>query len=100
MQILLQGFGLDPISSLYYMAPVCLVVNSILLLPVEGFGVFSDAVELVGIPYLFGNACMTFALNLSSVWLIGKASGLVLTLAGVVKDVSRAEMMFAHCRAF
>lgn len=30
---------------------------------------------------------MTFALNLSSVWLIGSASGLVLTLAGVLKDI-------------
>jgi hypothetical protein len=31
---------------------VCLVVNAIILLPVEGFEVFSNAVELVGIPYL------------------------------------------------
>ena len=67
---------------------MCLTVNAIILLPVEGFQPFHDAVHLVGIPTLLGNACMTFALNLSSVWLIGKASGLVLTLAGVVKDVS------------
>ncbi|GAA6008158.1 hypothetical protein JCM11491_001905 [Sporobolomyces phaffii] len=87
VQILLQGMGLDPLSSLYYFAPVCLVVNSIILLPVEGFGVFADAVELVGIPTLFLNACATFALNLSSVFLIGAASGLVLTLAGVLKDI-------------
>ncbi|GAA6019885.1 hypothetical protein JCM10207_003326 [Rhodosporidiobolus poonsookiae] len=87
VQMLLQGFGLDPISSLSYMAPVVLAANSIILLPVEGFGVFSDAIELVGIPYLFLNACLTFSLNLSSVWLIGKASGLVLTLAGVLKDI-------------
>jgi hypothetical protein len=45
--------GLDPLSSLYYFAPVCLVINSIILLPVEGFQVFADAVELVGIPTLF-----------------------------------------------
>ncbi|GAA5820288.1 hypothetical protein JCM11251_005558 [Rhodosporidiobolus azoricus] len=87
VQMLLQGFGLDPISSLSYMAPVVLAANAIILLPVEGFGVFSDAIELVGIPYLFFNACLTFSLNLSSVWLIGKASGLVLTLAGVLKDI-------------
>ncbi|KAK4705428.1 hypothetical protein P7C70_g774, partial [Phenoliferia sp. Uapishka_3] len=66
---------------------LCLCVNAIILLPVEGFQPFHDAIHLVGIPTLLGNACMTFALNLSSVWLIGKASGLVLTLAGVVKDI-------------
>lgn len=33
------------------------------------------------------SACATFALNLSSVFLIGAASGLVLTLAGVLKDI-------------
>ncbi|SCZ88513.1 BZ3500_MvSof-1268-A1-R1_Chr2-1g04459 [Microbotryum saponariae] len=87
VQILLQGMGLDPLTSLYYFAPVCLVINSIILLPVEGFSVFSDAIEKVGIPMLLGNACMTFALNLTSVWLIGKASGLVLTLSGVLKDI-------------
>ncbi|GAA5945818.1 hypothetical protein JCM3775_006789 [Rhodotorula graminis] len=87
VQKLLQGFGLDPIASLYYMAPVCLAINAVILLPVEGFQVFEDAVTLVGIPYLFFNACLTFALNLASVSLIGKASGLVLTLAGVLKDI-------------
>ncbi|KAK4053958.1 hypothetical protein OIO90_003795 [Microbotryomycetes sp. JL221] len=87
VQILLQGFGLDPMASLYYTAPVCLVVNAMLLLPVEGTAVFYNAIHQVGLPTLFGNACMTFALNLSSVWLIGKASGLVLTLAGVLKDI-------------
>ncbi|GAA6053010.1 hypothetical protein JCM3770_002381 [Rhodotorula araucariae] len=87
VQKLLQGFGLDPMASLYYMAPVCLAINAVLLLPVEGFQVFEDAVTLVGVPYLFFNACLTFALNLASVSLIGKASGLVLTLAGVLKDI-------------
>lgn len=53
VQILLQGMGLDPLSSLYYFAPVCLAINSVILLPVEGFQVFADAVELVGIPTLF-----------------------------------------------
>ncbi|GAA5984426.1 hypothetical protein JCM5350_003357 [Sporobolomyces pararoseus] len=87
VQILLQGMGLDPLSSLYYFAPVCLAINSVILLPVEGFQVFADAVNLVGIPTLLFNACATFALNLSSVFLIGAASGLVLTLAGVLKDI-------------
>lgn len=80
---------MDPLTSLYYTAPVCLAINSILLLPIEGFAPFYDAVHLVGLPILFLNATMTFALNLSSVAVIGSCSGLVLTLAGVLKDVRR-----------
>lgn len=87
IQILLQGMGMDPLTSLYYFAPVCLVFNSMILLPVEGLQPFTDAVHLVGLPTLFLNACLTFALNLSSVAVIGSCSGLVLTLAGVVKDI-------------
>ena len=109
IQILLQGMGMDPLTSLYCpfhrpslhllelrlnrcspdFAPVCLVFNSMILLPVEGLQPFTDAVHLVGLPTLFLNACLTFALNLSSVAVIGSCSGLVLTLAGVVKDVRR-----------
>jgi hypothetical protein len=54
---------------------------------VEGLQPFFEIYK-VGVPILLFNAAMTFALNLSSVWLIGSASGLILTLAGVVKDVS------------
>lgn len=107
IQILLQGWGMSPLVSLYCgcsarasqsaaislkfllfvatdFAPVCLAINSALLLPVEGVQPFYDAVQTIGIPTLALNASMTFLLNLSSVWLIGRASGLVLTLAGVV----------------
>jgi hypothetical protein len=47
------------------------------------FAVFST----IGPFTLLLNACITLCLNLSSVWLIGKASGLILTLSGVVKDI-------------
>lgn len=78
---------MNPIVSLYYFAPVCLFLNLCVILPIEGFAPFFE-LHKVGIPILAFNAAMTFALNLSSVWLIGSASGLILTLAGVVKDVS------------
>jgi len=86
IQILMQGMNMNPLVSLYYFAPVCLACNAILLLPIEGFAPFHKALEL-GVGTLLFNCALTFALNLSSVWLIGKASGLVLTLSGVVKDV-------------
>lgn len=75
--------------SLYYFAPICLGLNLLVLPIVEGLQPFLEIYK-VGVPILLFNAAMTFALNLSSVWLIGSASGLVLTLAGVVKDVSWA----------
>ena len=67
-------------------APVVLVTNLLLILPAEGFEAFSMAFEL-GPVILLTNAVLTFGLNLASVWLIGKASGLVLTLSGVAKDM-------------
>lgn len=54
-----------------------------MLLPLEGFQPFYQIME-VGPGILSLNAAMTFGLNLASVWLIGKASGLVLTLSGVL----------------
>jgi len=87
IQIVLQGIGMDPITSLYYYAPVCLFFNLLILLPTEGMAPLFAVFSTVGPITLFLNACITLCLNLSSVWLIGKASGLVLTLSGVVKDV-------------
>lgn len=87
IQILLQGIGMDPITSLYYYAPVCLFFNLLILFPLEGSAPFYAVFTTVGTTTLLFNASITLGLNLASVWLIGKASGLVLTLAGVVKDV-------------
>jgi len=87
IQIVLQGIGMDPITSLYYYAPVCLFFNLLILLPTEGMAPLFAVFSTVGPITLLLNACITLCLNLSSVWLIGKASGLVLTLSGVVKDV-------------
>lgn len=84
VQVLLQDAKMNPIVSLYYFAPVCLACNLVALFPIEGLGVFGDALTKVGLPLLLFNAGCTFALNLSGVWLIGVASGLVLTLSGVV----------------
>lgn len=60
--------------------------NLTVVFPIEGLEAFYMALDL-GIPLLLFNAAMTFGLNLASVWLIGSASGLVLTLAGVIKDM-------------
>lgn len=53
----------------------------------EGAAPFQDALEVVGLPILVGNATTAFALNVAVVFLIGCASSLVLTLSGVIKDI-------------
>lgn len=77
---------MDPLVSLYYYAPVCAAINLVIMLLVEGFEPFYH-LERVGAFVLFTNAGIAFALNVAAVFLIAVGSGLVLTLAGVLKDI-------------
>ncbi|XP_055831319.1 probable sugar phosphate/phosphate translocator At4g32390 [Solanum dulcamara] len=87
IQILLnsKGIKLNPIATLYYVAPSCFVFLSIpwvfLELPVlkeRGFGF--DYV-------IFGSNCFcAFALNLAVFLVVGKTSALTMNIGGVVKD--------------
>lgn len=89
VQRLLNGseFKMDPLVSLYYFAPVCAVMNLTVALFWEVPKVTMTEVYAVGLWTFFANACCAFLLNVSVVFLIGKTSGLVLTLCGVLKDV-------------
>jgi drug/metabolite transporter (DMT)-like permease len=88
IQILLtsKGISLNPITSLYYVAPCCL---AFLLVP-WGFvelprlrTAASFQPDLV----IFGtNSICAFALNLAVFLLVGKTSALTMNVAGVVKD--------------
>lgn len=78
---------MDPLVSLYYFAPVCAVMNFTLALFWEVPKVTSAEVYAVGIWTLLANAWVAFMLNVSVVFLIGKTSGLTLTLCGVLKDI-------------
>lgn len=88
IQILLtsKGITLNPITSLYYIAPCCFVFLSIPWILVE-YPVLraSSTFEL---DYLvFGaNSVCAFALNLAVFLLVGKTSALTMNVAGVVKD--------------
>ncbi|KAK6162037.1 hypothetical protein DH2020_001878 [Rehmannia glutinosa] len=89
IQILLtsKGINLNPITSLYYVAPSCLAFLSIPWLFVEypllkqqSTGFHFDFV-------IFGtNSLCAFALNLAVFLLVGKTSALTMNVAGVVKD--------------
>lgn len=86
IQILLHGLKMDPIVSLHYYAPVCAVINAFIIPFTEGLEPFY-ALHKVGLLVLFTNAGMAFALNVAAVFLISVGSGLILTLAGVAKDI-------------
>ena len=74
VEVLLKGEGeiqkMDPLVSLYYYAPVCAVMNSIVALLTE-FGTFNPAdLWRTGVSVLLLNAAVAFMLNVSSVFLV------------------------------
>ncbi|KAK7036673.1 hypothetical protein VNI00_011338 [Paramarasmius palmivorus] len=86
IQILLHGLKMDPLVSLHYYAPVCAVLNLFAIPFTEGLAPFYE-VARIGPMILLSNAAVAFLLNIAAVFLVGAASGLVLTLAGVFKDI-------------
>mmetsp|Transcript_13222 Transcript_13222/g.24391 ORF Transcript_13222/g.24391 Transcript_13222/m.24391 type:complete len:310 (+) Transcript_13222:123-1052(+) len=86
--ILLKSLKLDPLSSLYYIAPMCSFFIGISFfvfeydhLPWERLSEPSFLVMLAA------NGCVAFTLNVAVVMLISHTSALTLTLAGIFKDI-------------
>ncbi|PFH49930.1 hypothetical protein AMATHDRAFT_194159 [Amanita thiersii Skay4041] len=86
IQILLHNMKMDPLVSLHYYAPVCAVINLLVLPFTEGLAPFYE-LSRIGAGILFSNAAIAFLLNVAAVFLVGVGSGLILTLAGVFKDI-------------
>jgi hypothetical protein len=84
IQLLLHGLKMDPLVSLHYYAPVCALINSLVLPFTEGLAPFYELAR-IGPLILISNASIAFLLNVAAVFLVGAGSGLVLTLAGVFK---------------
>ena len=84
IEILLHGRKMDPLVSLHYFAPVCALMNIACLPFMEGWAPFLELAR-IGPLILISNASIAFLLNVASVLSVGAASGLVLTLAGVLK---------------
>ncbi|KAJ4341376.1 hypothetical protein N0V87_001765 [Didymella glomerata] len=82
-----KEFKMDPLVSLYYYAPACAVMNTMVLIFTELPQLTMNDINRVGGLTLFANASVAFLLNVSVVFLIGKTSSLVLTLSGVLKDI-------------
>eukprot|EP00250_Pteridium_aquilinum_P016814 c23305_g1_i2 orf=664-1728(+) len=88
IQILLtsKGISLNPITSLYYVAPCCFVFLSIPWFLVE-YPVLAGTSSFNFDYMVFGlNSACAFALNLAVFLLVGKTSALTMNVAGVVKD--------------
>lgn len=89
IQVLLSGddMKMDPLVSLYYYAPVCAVMNVIVAIGSEANKFNPADLAKAGYGLLLLNAMVAFMLNVSSVFLIGKTSGLVMTLTGILKNI-------------
>ncbi|KAI0760388.1 TPT-domain-containing protein [Fomes fomentarius] len=86
IEILLHGQKMNPLVSLHYYAPVCALINLAVLPFTEGIAPFYEIMR-VGPLILISNAMVAFMLNIAAVFLVSAGSGLVLTLAGVFKDI-------------
>ncbi|PHH63760.1 hypothetical protein CDD81_5525 [Ophiocordyceps australis] len=89
IQVMLSGerLRMDPLVGLYYYAPVCAVMNLIVAMFAEVPRFQLQHLTNVGFSLLFLNALIAFLLNVASVFLIGKTSGLVMTLTGIFKNI-------------
>ena len=86
--LLMRQLKLDPLSSLYYVAPVSALFISLPCLYFEASDLPWDrmcTLEFAAVMLI--NASVAFTLNVAVVLLISNTSALVLTLAGVVKDI-------------
>ena len=86
--ILMKQLKLDPLSSLYYIAPCCLCF----ILPAHFYFEFADlpwesmmTSKFAGV--MAASGAVAFSLNVAVVVLISNTSALTLTLAGIVKDI-------------
>ena len=72
VQTLLNGaeYRMDPIVSLYYFAPVCAVMNTIVALFMEVPSLTMEEFDRVGVPIFVANAACAFMLNVAVVFLV------------------------------
>jgi hypothetical protein len=88
VQILLQrrGLKLNPITTLYYIAPCCFMFLLLPFFMIELPKIRNDPSVNLDPVVFFSNAAAAFALNMAVFLLIGKTSALTMNIAGVVKD--------------
>lgn len=86
--ILMKQLKLDPLSSLYYIAPLCSVFIGLLCLYFEFQDLPFERMQTMDfMSIMLVNGFVAFTLNVAVVLLISNTSALVLTLAGIIKDI-------------
>lgn len=86
--ILMKQLKLDPLSSLYYIAPACALFIGTACFIFEGQDLPWDRILTTDFAIIMlVNGGVAFSLNVAVVLLIGNTSALVLTLSGIVKDI-------------
>lgn len=88
VQIFLQrrGIKLNPVSTLYYIAPVCFAFLVFPFVLLELPQIRGATTLVINVPLLLGSSASAFALNMAVFLLIGRSSALTMNIAGVVKD--------------
>jgi hypothetical protein len=88
VQILLQSCGLElnPVTTLYYVAPCCFMFLLIPFMALEMDRITTDTNLVINPIYMLTNAAAAFALNMAVFLLIGKTSALTMKIAGIAKD--------------
>jgi drug/metabolite transporter (DMT)-like permease len=88
IQILLnsRGISLNPITTLYYVAPACFVFLSLPWFLIEYPKLLATSTFQIDFVTFGTNSLIAFLLNLSVFVLVGKTSALTMNVAGVVKD--------------
>ena len=86
--IFLKELGLDSLSTLYYIAPLCAATLGFSCLVFEFWELPFAMMETPTFwMIMVANGMIAFSLNIASVLLIKHTSALTLTLAGIVKDI-------------
>lgn len=86
--ILLKKLKLDSLSTLYYVAPACFVLNGLACLYFESSTLpWGRIMSFDFLFVLFINGIVAFSLNVALVLVISHSSALALALAGIVKDI-------------
>jgi drug/metabolite transporter (DMT)-like permease len=86
--LFLKKLGLDSLSTLYYIAPICGAAIGCACFAFEFSSLPADKLTSLYFWFiLILNGLVAFTLNIASVMLIKHTSALTLTLAGVVKDI-------------
>jgi len=86
--LLMKKIKLDPLSNLYYVAPMCMLFTGLACLYFESSDLPYERMQTSDFMLIMlVNGAVAFTLNLAVVALISNTSPLVLTLSGIVKDI-------------